>query len=348
MQRALAPFRRGGDEPAPGPYYNMEKSGPAMTGETLVGISAMRAQGPNSPAPGWVPPSRINNNTSTTNGHDDDTRYLGPSPAHRLTVQTSNLAPAAGAVSPVSQVSLDPPTSEVSPISPSFNHSGTLPIQDPSPPSVVTVPGPLGAGARSGATAGTATAARGGTAISIAGSEARIVRIPPRSSRLASSSASGANEGSLPPAPPPPQQQHHQQQQRFSSGSTELRPPPLAVNRANRKPPVSMRRVPVPAPAPAMASGTPAWDISYAGNNGGYQAYHPSLGRNPQQGVAGGGGGGDGDGGGGGPSRLSLGSSRISQRGVSGASVASSDVFSPGSITWPMPPRSPTTSPDPH
>lgn len=345
MQRALAPFRRGDDEPVPGPYYNMEKSGPAMTGETLVGISAMRAQGPDSPAAGWMPPSRINNNNSATNVHDDNTRYLGPNPAHGLTVQTSNLAPAAGAgaVSPVSQVSQDPPASEVSPISPSFNHSGTLPIQDPSPPSLVTVPGPLGAGSRPGATAGTATAAHGGTAISIAGSEARIVRIPPRSSRQASSSASGANEGWLPST----QQQQHQQ--RFSSGSTELRPPPLAVNRANRKPPVSMRRVPVPAPAPVSASRTPAWDISYAGNNGnngGYQAYHPSVGSNPQQGVIGGGGGGVGDGGG--PSRLSLGSSRISQRSVSGASVASSDVFSPGSITWPMPPRTPTTSPDPH
>lgn len=292
MQRALAPFRRrrgeGEEPPYPGPYYNIEKPGGAaarnMTGETLVGVSVMRAHGPDKRADSW------------TNRQEDDTRYLGPNPA--LAVQTKNLtqlaSSGAGAgtgagarsISPVSQVSQDL-GSDVSPISPSFNHAGTLPIQEPSPSPV-----PMPMQSRPGR----------GTAISIAGSEARIVRIPPRSSRLPpTASGEGTGAGAW-----------RSGSQRMSSGSTELSPPPLAINRNRTRPPVSMRAVPTPAATLAPNS------------NGGYQAYHPSLGNLHQ----------------GGPSRVSY-ESRAS---LSGVSVASSDVFSPDSITWPMPPGTPTTT----
>lgn len=311
MRRALAPFSRRDRDAAhqqqqqahPGPYYHIEKPFAVsrnMTDETLVGVSAVRTNGNGW---NWKAPDL-----------EDNTRYLGPkpNPAAALTINTKNLAPlarAGGAVSPVSQVSRDIDLgSDVSPVSPSFNHAGTLPIQEPSPSPSPTPP------------SSRPPAPGRGTAISIAGSEARIVRIPPRSSRLPPqmlAPTSTGGEGA------PPSGAHWRAarpgSQRTSSGSTELSPRPLAIKRSRPGPPVSMRAVPAPAAA-AWAPGS--------GSNGGYQAYHPSLGSLHQ---------------GGGPSRVSY-ESRAS---LSGVSVASSDVFSPDSITWPMPPGTPTMTASP-
>lgn len=304
VQRALAPFRRD-KGPVPGPYYDMEKPGAmasrSMTGETLVGVSAMRAQGPSSPAYSWAPPPPHDNDNDNGNDNDNDnentntntntrtTRGMSGGNHRLLTVQTSGLSPIPGSISPVSQISQDL-GSDVSPLSPLSNPTYSLPVQQPSPISSSSAPG---------------------TAVSVRGSDARIVRIPPRSSRIPppTDGQGGVGEGSVASA----------RASARDSTSAELRPPPLAIHRGKQQPPVSMRRVPLPGPNNTT--------------NGGFTAYHPSMGSRAQgraQGYT--------------PRRTSHGS-RASRGSLSGASIASSDVlFTPETMQWPMPPGTPPLS----
>lgn len=232
-----------------------------MTGETLVAVATMRAKGPNSPARSSTPRDNLHERRAKPNN---------------LSVQTDMLAPLAGPVSPVSQTSHDP-APDVSPISSSSSQFHSMPVQQPSP--ISGPPGP-------------------GTAISIAGSEARIVRIPPRPSKLSASSGGG-------PWRP-------DSQQTFASADL---PPPLAINR-NR-------------PVPARLLTPVAAPVSTARDDGGYVAYHPSIAIvNSNKALAH--------------------SSRISHGSLGGLSTASSDVVSPDTMSWPMPPSTPTTSPDRH
>ena len=254
MQRVLAPFRRRKTQ-GDGTFYHLEKSEATrnMTGDTLVGVSTARTEGPDR----WPAPATHDNHT-----------YRGVDPDHgnNLTVRTNNLGPRHPRyhVSPVSQAS-QALVSDISPISPSSpsspsNHSHP----DPSPTTAPLFSPPAG----------------GGTVMSIAGSEVRVVRIPPRISRA---TATGSSSGPWRPG------------SSRTASSVDLRPPSPS----------------------SLGEGSIRQASMLSVNNGGYKAYHPSMGM------------------------------RTSHVSVGGDSIASSGVLSPDSMTWPMPP-SHAGSPDRH
>lgn len=263
MQRALAPFHKRKTE-GDGPFYHLEKPEATrnMTGDTLVGVSTMRARGPDLER--WPTPAAPDNST-----------YRGVETDHgnNLTVKTNSLGPRHPRyqVSPVSQASqaLISDISPISPSSPSDDSSREL-AATTAPTSGPPMSGPPVSGPPAG----------GGTAMSIAGSEVRVVRIPPRISRTP---ATGSNPGAWRP------------DSSRTASSVDLRPPSMSSVGE-----ISIRQA-------SMLSV----------NNGGYKAYHPSLGM------------------------------RASHVSVGGDSIASSGVLMPESMSWPMPP-SHTGSPDRH
>lgn len=275
MQRILRPLHKDRDMQIR-PYQKMEKTdvgmAPNMTGETLVGVNTMRDTGPSSRLP------------------KDSIGAVGQNARTRLALDTEYLGPAAArSVSPVSTNSELAP--EVSPISPASTRPNMLPVQKPV--IISTAPGTH-------------------RAVSMAGSEARIVSIPPRSSRALTAGFPPGSFGQRRPgfsrnltgdagsggAWRPARQE--------TPGSAEFRPPPLSINRS--------QQTPLWAPKPL----DPAEDVEHAG----YIPYRPSTARQAQ---------------------------RVSQASVSDASIASSDVFSlTDAISWPKPPRTPTASPDRH
>lgn len=271
------------------PYQDMEKSRAGMasnmTGETLVDVNTMRKTAPSSS----LPTGSIRAGGISAGGHlIVDTEYIGPA--------------AANSVSPVSSVSdLGP---EVSPVSSASTRSNAFPTQQTS-----TMSQTLG----------------NHRAVSMAGSEARIVSIPPRSSRALKG---GTQPGSSRQARPrdlsrvplsgnPPTTSRAFRSEAGSGGKwrspsqaargpAELRPPPLSINRSKQTSPWSQ--------SASRQAGTMG--------NAGYRPYRPSMSRQPQ---------------------------RVSQGSTSGASIASSNVFSlTDAISWPKPPRTPTASPDRH
>lgn len=271
------------------PYQDMQKPragiAPNMTGETLVDFNTMRKTAPSSS----LPTGSIRAGGISAGSHlIIDTEYLGPA--------------AANSVSPVSSVSdLGLEVSPVSSASTSFN---TFPTQQP-----FTMSQTLGTH----------------RAVSMAGSEARIVSIPPRSSRAlkgwlqpgSSRQASsrdpsrGPLYGNLPTTARAFKSEagsggKWQSPSQATWGPAELRPPPLSINRSKQNPPWSQ-----------SASRQPGTK-----ENAVYRPYRPSMSRQPQ---------------------------RVSQGSTSGVSIASSDVFSlTDAISWPKPPRTPTASPDRH
>lgn len=289
IQRMITPFQRSSDRQNR-PYQDMNKPSvgmpPDMTGETLVGIDNMREIAPNSSLP-----------TSST-------RAGGISAGGHLIIDAEYLGPAVtDSVSPVSSVGdLGP---EVSPVSSISTTSNIVHTQQPLVMS---------------------TTLRRHRAVSMAGSAARIVNIPPRSTRT---SAGGAPPGLSRQARPrdpsrgpstgrPPITSraskteagnggHWESSSQGAWARAELHPPPLAINRSKQSPTWSQNVT-----RPARSTMT----------NAGYRPYHPSMSKQPQ---------------------------RVSQGSVSGASFASSDVFSlTDAISWPKPPRTPTASPDRH
>lgn len=284
----MAPFKKSTDMQNR-PYQDMEKSragmAPNMTGETLVNVNTMRKKAPSSSLP-----------TGTV-------RAGGISAGSHLIVDTEYLGPAAAnSVSPVSSVSdLGP---EVSPVSSASTRSNTFPTQQP-----LTMSQTLGTH----------------RAVSMAGSEARIVSIPPRSSRALKGGVQPGSSRQARPRDPsrgplsenPPTTarffksetgsgRNWQSPSQATWGPAELRPPPLSINRSKQTPPWSQS-------APRQAGNV---------ENAGYRPYRPSMSRQPH---------------------------RVSQGSTSGASIASSDVFSlTDAISWPKPPRTPTASPDRH
>lgn len=288
MQRILAPFHNRRDMQIR-PYQNMEKShvgmAPDMTGETLVGVNTMREAGTSGSLP------------------NNSTRAVGTGVKSHLTLDAGYLGPATSEpVSPVSTVSGLAP--EVSPISPAFPWSNDPPLQHPLRSSTVQAPH---------------------MAVSMAGSEARIVRIPPRSSRTLTGEFPPGSSGDRRPRIPssvsmsgrPSGQIRNytggagnggvaMPAQQRSSASAEFRPPPLSINRSKQTPLWSKN------------VSRPAGDLV----NAGYKPYRPLMDRKSQ---------------------------RVSQASVSDVSIASSDVFSlTDAISWPKPPRTPTASPDRH
>lgn len=269
------------------PYQDIEKShagmAPNMTSETLLDVTTIRDTPPSSSQP------------------IGSTRAGGCSAGSHLIVDTEYLGPAAASsVSPVSPVSdLGP---EVSPVSSASTRSHTFPTQQP-----FTMSKTLGSH----------------RAVSMAGSEARIVSIPPRPSR--------ALKGGIQPGPSRQARPRDPSRSLVSGGPTttarafkseavgrgnwqspsqatwgpaELRPPPLSIKRSK------------PTPLWSQGASKPAGTME----NAGYRPYRPSTSRQPQ---------------------------RVSQGSTSGASIASSDVFSlTDAISWPKPPRTPTASPD--
>lgn len=212
-----------------------------------------------------------------------------------LTVDTNYQGPRS--VSPVSPDSREP-APDVSPVSPEPSYA--FPPRQP----------PL-----------IANPARA-TAISVAGSEARIVSIPARSSggsagpgwrppvnnnnapRKAGDRGPGGGRHRPPPRAPP----------RDLHGPTELRPPPLSMNRTNHAPPV--------------ASHAPVAEL-----NGGYKAYNPAVRSAPPPATV-----------------VDSAENRASRGSLGALSTASSGVLCPEA--WPMPPSTssvpstPRTSPD--
>lgn len=317
MKRILTPFRHAETDEEPqqptGPYQNIEKSVPTggattqpnMTGETLVAISAMRDQGPNS----WDPGAAINNSNQAQNREDEAT----PRPNHQhLTVNTRDLTPATNpAISPVSPTSHHyhhavPAAADISPIttSPASKRSSRAsPFQSLSPPPIAAPPEP-------------------GTAIKIAGSEARIVRIPPRSSRATvSSSISSSSGGALrqprsSAARAPPVNEFGKQLSSLT---------PTAENNYNRyNKYIQQSTIPLPLYATPGASTT---DVH--GTDMGYRPYHPSLGEIAES-----------------RNRTDYPSSQDRVSVGSGASIASSDVILPDVTAWPMPPQAAHRQPD--
>lgn len=320
MARILAPFRHETDEePDPtGPYQNIEKSAapgmthPNMTGETLVGVSTMRAKGPNSWGPGSaaaaVAPAAANyHHQNLAQARNRDEKYENPR-ASPLTVNTRNLTPATddSAISPMSTPShhrhpaaATAATADISPMtaSPVYRPSSrTSPFHTLSPPPIASPPEP-------------------GTAIKVAGSEARIVRIPPRSSRATVSSIGSSSGASRRPGSSRDPVSTHEVGDPSST-------PSWAENSSYKY--TQQQAIVLPLYARPGPTADP--------NSGlGYRPYHPSLGE-----IAG--------------SRRSRGHYRMSSQNrgsvASGASIASSDVILPDAITWPMPPGTPTTTPD--
>lgn len=363
MQRVLAlvPFRK--DEDAtPGPYQNMRDKSDGemsqnmnMTGETLTAIHAMRAQGPTSPKP---PPK--------------DTQGPGARNGTQLSLDTGFHFPArSSTVSPVSVVSELGP--EVSPISPTSNRPPShIPPPQPSLLSAsrgsVTARSITGSearmvsiAARTSRTPSTDVVASGPTGRNLTGRGAppdgiarKPVpnRMPEAPNRMPdaprrwpypdrppshgpgpmgpiSYGGGGGNGGAWrPPVPgqqssrqPPRQAPRQPPRQRPMGPSDAVRaPPPLSINRSKQAPMWS-----------AQQNATrPAAD---ANNNGGYQPYNPSSGNDWTRGP---------------PLNTNY-SNRVSKGSVSGASMASSDVFSlTDAVSWPKPPSTPTVSPDRH
>lgn len=188
-----------------------------MTANTLVGVSAMGAEVPNSR---WPSPAAPENTYRDIESWNTD----------NLAVNTTNLGPTRPRypVSPVSQVS-QALISDISPITPSSpsSYSTRDPFTVSKPvPAPTTISSPP----------------EWGTALSIAGSEIRVVRIPPRTSRA---SATGSSSGAWRPG------------SSRTMSSLELRPPsPSSLGGS------SLRQ-------------TSALDA----DSGGYTAYHPSLGK---------------------------------------------------------------------
>lgn len=286
MQRILAPFLKN----TTGPYQNMEKPdggmAPNMTGGTLVGIKPIRATGP----AGSLPKNNVGaGGINVANHLTLDTEYLGPAPMRP--------------VSPVSPASDLAP--EVSPVSSASRRSNSVPPQQNFTAS--NTPGSH-------------------RVISMTGSEARIVSIPPRSSRtLTGGTPPGLSRGVRPPGSsrdlvygkPPGSSRNPtgggsdgrawRPLRQETSGLKDLRPLPLSINRS--------RQLPVWSQTAPYSAGEV--------NNAGYKPYYPSMARQPMQ--------------------------RVSQGSVSDASIASSDAFSlTDAISWPKPPRTPTASPDRH
>ncbi|ROV88455.1 hypothetical protein VMCG_10460 [Cytospora schulzeri] len=248
MQRALAPLHKSREEN--GSYYHLEKpeATHSMTGDTLVGVSTMDAGGPNGRLPSPAAPEHTYRGIETRN-------------VNNLTVNTTNLGPQHSRypVSPVSQVS-QALVSDISPITPSSqsNHSTGEPFTVPKP---VSVP------------------SERGMAMSIAGSEVRVVRIPPRNSRAA---PTGSNSGAWRPG--------------SSQTVSFIEPRPPSPSSMERR---SIRQASM-------------LDV----NSRDYKAYHPSLGTSVRE-VC-----------------------------VGRDSIASSEVLSPDSISWPMPPSTHGGSPN--
>lgn len=285
----MAPFQRNSDTQNR-PYQDMEKSRvgmpPDLTSETLVGISNTREMAPNS-------------SMTKVSTRDGGIRAEG-----HLIVDTEYLGPAAtSSVSPVSSVSdLGP---EVSPVSSISTASNILHTQQP-----LVMSNTLGRH----------------RAVSMAGSEARIVIIPARSTRTSAGGVPPGQSRQTRPRDPSrgPSSGRPLVTSRASKseagnggdwkapsqgawGPAELRPPPLAINRSKQS---------------ALWSQNVSRPAGSTMTNAGYRPYHPSMSRQPQ---------------------------RVSQGSVSGASLASSDVFSlTDEISWPKPPRTPTASPDRH
>ncbi|KAF3762184.1 hypothetical protein M406DRAFT_352638 [Cryphonectria parasitica EP155] len=239
---------------------------------------------------------------------------------NNLTVDTNHLqGRSVWPVSPISPQSRSA-ASDVSPVSPDPT---MFPLQQPSP---ISNPEP-------------------GTAISVAGSEARIVSIPARQSRVLGDGGSGVGGDAVPAAewrPPPmrgppstraavvpsstrgPSRRNparrpsrssaggrgggsYRHPAQWTDGSEDLRPPPLSINKYPTM----------------MASHAPVAEL-----NGGYKAYRPMLGS------------------GNAAAARSLTQNRVSHASTGASSIASSDAFSPEA--WPMPPGTPRTSPGRH
>lgn len=268
-----------------------------MTGETLISMNmtTMRAQGPSS----WGPPSK-----ASAAGHEHENQH-----EHSNSVQpntTSIVTPIARKplphpVSPlsssVSQRELEA-ASQVSPISAASSGPSATLFGAPKPSSISAPP-------------------ERGTAISVAGSEAKIVSIPARGSRPLTGS-NGAAGGRAARATPVQSQYQQGPHKRISSDSATLRPAPLSVRRSRGPPPVSLRA------QQQLSVNTNVSSVYSNYSNGGFQAYHPSMG-NMAAGLS--------------PASAAR---RGSVGSLSGVSIASSDVMSPVSMNWPMPPRTPT------
>lgn len=380
MQRILAPFtfKHETDEEEPqqpaGPYHNLEKSAavdiaaggsggathaqPNMAEGTLVSAAAvntMRANGPNSSGPRAAAAGAANN-SDNRQGQRDTSTSIPRKPVNQqsLTVNTRNLTPATNP-SPLGISPISPPPSyshqgrtpggtvvpaaEVSPIttSPVSQRSSlrASPFYTLSPPPVSAPPEP-------------------GTAIKIAGSEARIVRIPPRSSRATMSSvSSGSRPGSSAGAESNNSNNNNSHHYHHTAATTNNYSNKF-INSYHQQPAATAMVLPLyarPPPADARYQNRYPNPGHNNGMGGSYRPYHPSVGeivrkrsqRNRAQQQQ---------------QQLQLQQHILQQQQqesvgnrasiASEASIASSDVMPPDAIAWPMPPRTPTTSPDPH
>lgn len=377
-----------------GPYHNIEKSAAAvsaasggggaanapssMTGDTLgsaAAVNTVRSKGPNDWDAGTAAAAAAaatavtaTNISNSRQAQRDTSTSIPRKPVNpqNLTVNTRNLTPATNSA-PLSISPVSPPPSyshlgqhspaggataipvplaaaEISPIttSPVSQRSSlrASPSHPLSPPPVAAPPEP-------------------GTAIKIAGSEARIVRIPkPRSSRATMSSvSSGSRPGSSSAGT---ETNYHNNHHNYHNAATAPKYNNKFSNSYHEQYPAVTATV-----LPLYARPPPA-DARYqnyyprrnhspnSGRGGSYRPYHPSVGevarqrsqrnrraqqqwqQQPQRTQR--------------PQQQNQQEVGVDKRAsvASEASIASSGVMPPDEIAWPMPPRTPTTSPDPH